>query len=229
METLLLNNAYEPVEGLVVDTVKGSIGFRNHTFPPGFQNGVTWAEDLLFIEPETVCIDTNLTLDFEIVNIPGGNQNVAGVVLTDRGGFANLSHAIPSFNQSDPQKDPDLYGRAYKAAWLSNAYSALYYGVTTPFNGTDDLRSLSAVDSFIGKTYSIVATSLVGTSRPSNGYSYLTIDPQFGSYLQELFGGLNGTRAPSDSGTPTNPFNVNSTLFDAISKSFFSGSFRNLD
>jgi hypothetical protein len=83
MGTLLLNNTYEPVEGIIVDTVKGSIGFRSHTFPPGFQNGVTWAEGLLFIELETVCIDTNLTLDFEIVIIPGVDQDVAGVVLTD--------------------------------------------------------------------------------------------------------------------------------------------------
>jgi hypothetical protein len=139
MECLLLHNTYEPIEGLVVDTVTGSIGFRSHTYPKGFQNGVTWTEDLLFIEPETVCFDTNLTLDFKISNEAGKVGYIVGLVLTDRGGFANLNHAVPSFDRSDPQKTPDLYGRAYYATWLSNAYSALYYNITSPFNGTDGL------------------------------------------------------------------------------------------
>ena len=40
MESLILNNATEPVEGLIVDTKKGGIGFRNHTVPPQFPHGV---------------------------------------------------------------------------------------------------------------------------------------------------------------------------------------------
>jgi hypothetical protein len=74
MQSLLLDDTYEPIEGLVVDTVKGSIGFRSHTYPPGFHNGITWEEDLLFIEPETVCIDTNLTLDFALGSSPDLNR-----------------------------------------------------------------------------------------------------------------------------------------------------------
>jgi len=66
IETLLLNELYLPVEGLIVDTIHGGIGFRNHTFPPGFQYHVVWTEDILFIEPETVCVDTNLTINFTV-------------------------------------------------------------------------------------------------------------------------------------------------------------------
>lgn len=176
---------------------------------------VTWEEDLLFIEPETVCVDTNLTLDFEISNEPGILSYITGLVLTDRGGFIDPDHAVPSFDRGDPQKNPDLYGRVYYAAWLSNTYLALHYDVTGPFNGTDGLGPLSAVRSFIGKTYSMSAS----TYGPKSGYSGLIIDPEFGSYLQELFGVANGTSAPSDSGPPTNPFNITRTVFDAISRS----------
>jgi hypothetical protein len=49
MDSLILNNATEAVEGLIVDTKKGGIGFRNHTVPPSFKHGVTWEEDILFV------------------------------------------------------------------------------------------------------------------------------------------------------------------------------------
>ncbi|KAH8585295.1 hypothetical protein B0O99DRAFT_749133 [Bisporella sp. PMI_857] len=202
MESLLLHNTYEPIEGLVVDTVKGSIGFRNHTVPDGFPNGVSWEEDLLFIEPETAC----------------EKYIYRGLVLTDRGGFANLDRAVPTFDRSDSQKNPELYGRAYKAAWMSNAFSALYYNIVQPFNGTDgmDLSPLSTVNSFIGKTYSISGS----TYSSNTGQSILTISPDYGTYLLELFNGApsdNSTRAPSDSGFPTNPFNVSANMFRNIS------------
>jgi hypothetical protein len=97
MDSLILNNNTEPVEGLIVDTIRGGIGFRNHTVPPGFQYGVTWQEDLLFIEPESVCVDTNLTIDFSISITPSPNYTalVTDVVLTDRGGFINVNHTYP--------------------------------------------------------------------------------------------------------------------------------------
>ena len=70
MQSLILNKAVQPVEGLLVDTINGGIGFRNHTVPPGFQHGVTWKEDLLFIEADTACVDTNLSLFFLIFLCP---------------------------------------------------------------------------------------------------------------------------------------------------------------
>jgi hypothetical protein len=153
METLILNNAFQPVEGLIVDTVNGGIGFRNHIFPPGFQHGVTWTEDLLFIEPETVCVDTNLTLNFTIATTPNTSTIITNLVLTDRGGFANLHHTIPEFNISDPQRNPDLFGRAYTAAWLNNFYTALYYNVT------DESQAFTYLDSFVEKTFPLPVPS----------------------------------------------------------------------
>lgn len=155
-------------------------------------------------------------MDFELDNDPSKAEYITGLVLTDRGGFINLNHAVPSFDRSNSQRNPDLYGRAYKAAWLSNSYSALYYNITAPFNGSGGLGPLSSVNSFIGKTYSISNSA----SAPGSGYNSLTIDPEFGDYLVELLGGPTGSRAPSDSGTPTNPFNVTRVPFDAICESY---------
>ncbi|KAE9366335.1 hypothetical protein N431DRAFT_386647 [Stipitochalara longipes BDJ] len=215
MDSVLLDNKYEPIEGLIVDTVKGSIGFRSHTIPDGFPNGVTWQEDILFIGPETVCVDTNLTLDFSINNDPSKDIFISDLVLTDRGGFAKLNPAVPTFDRSDPQKNPDLYGRAYQAAWQSNALTALYYNVVEPFNYTDSMKPLSAVNSFVGKTYSISGITYFSTS-PNT----LTINPDFGFYLGELYedapSGNASQPAPSDSGVPTNPFNVSRSMFGSI-------------
>jgi hypothetical protein len=64
IQSLVLNNATEAIEGLVVDTVQGQVGFRNHSATLQFEHGATWSEDILFIQPQSVCVDTNLTLDF---------------------------------------------------------------------------------------------------------------------------------------------------------------------
>ena len=151
MESIALNNAYQPVEGLVVDTINGGIGFRNHTVPPGFEYGVTWEEDLLFIEPETVCVDTNLTLDFQISASPNSSAIINSLVLTDRGGFVNLNHTMPEVDLSNPQNNSDLYSRAYRAAWLNNAYTMLYYNVTTESNSTTGEKAFEYLNSFLGK------------------------------------------------------------------------------
>jgi len=43
---VLLDNAIEAVEGLIVDTRPGksAVGFRNHTVPQEYGNGATWKE-----------------------------------------------------------------------------------------------------------------------------------------------------------------------------------------
>ena len=88
--TVALDNKVQLVEGLVVDTRANSsgIGFRNHSIPQGVNEGGTWSEDILWVEPETVCVDTNLTLDFTL----GHDllELIQNLRLTDRGGFANL-------------------------------------------------------------------------------------------------------------------------------------------
>ncbi|KAK3331859.1 hypothetical protein B0T19DRAFT_472860 [Cercophora scortea] len=54
---------YHVKEGIIIDSIDGGIGFRNHTVPtnPVMTDGATWTEDLLWIVPQTSCIGTNWT------------------------------------------------------------------------------------------------------------------------------------------------------------------------
>lgn len=68
IQTLILDETIKPVEGLIVDAKSGGLGFRNHTVPANSEHGATWAEDLLFILPETHCENTNLTIEFTVAS-----------------------------------------------------------------------------------------------------------------------------------------------------------------
>ena len=106
----------------MVDTQTGGIAFRNHTVPLGLNYGATWTEDLLWIQPETACVDTNISVEFQIPyeTTYGDFQNIS---LVDNGGFANLVTEYPRVDVYNAQSVPNLRNRAYKAAWMANAYS----------------------------------------------------------------------------------------------------------
>lgn len=151
IESLLLRDGYHIVEGLVVDNKNFGIGFRNHTTPSPLKYGAHWSEDLLFIEPHTECVSTNLTIDY---TLPTSNTSyIKDVALTDRGGFANLNQTYPYYDRSEPQKTPDLLGRAYKAAFLFNSYTMMYMNITNP--KTEELESFSYLNSAVGDSFPI--------------------------------------------------------------------------
>ncbi|PHH74884.1 hypothetical protein CDD80_2766 [Ophiocordyceps camponoti-rufipedis] len=114
LESLMLRTGFHVVEGLIVDTVNGGIGFRNHTVPRGFDGRVSWEEDLLFAVPETACVDTNLTLYH--------HQGGINQTLLDLGGLHNLSRTAPEYSFVSGRKGADLMRRAYLAAWWHNYY-----------------------------------------------------------------------------------------------------------
>ncbi|KFY21955.1 hypothetical protein V493_06962 [Pseudogymnoascus sp. VKM F-4281 (FW-2241)] len=130
LQSLILNNKIELIEGLVVDTINGGIGFRNHTIPVQTEFGSVWHEDLLWVEPVTECVDTNLTIEFEslfhlTMDMPGEQS-----FLVDNGGIVNLSPDYPFIDQNDTQGDPQLHATAYRAAAFNNALTALLYNLT---------------------------------------------------------------------------------------------------
>jgi hypothetical protein len=84
---------------------------------------------LLWIQPDTACVDTNISIEFRI---PTNMIEPANISLVDNGGFANLVQEYPRINVTDAQNDPNLPGRAYKAAWLVNAYTMLTMNITRP-------------------------------------------------------------------------------------------------
>ena len=198
MDSMILDNDVQPIEGLIVDTKVGSLGFRNHTIPAGFQHGATWTEDLLFIEPETSCVNTNLTLDFTISVDEKDTSFISELFLTDRGGFVNLNRKYPEYDRDNPQKNPDLQGRAYKAAWLNNALSMVFLNVTNENNSTYGAKAFSYLNSSLGTTFPMPFNP--GTDL----FDALDITGNWGNYL---FG---------ENVNYANPFSVTSDNFTVI-------------
>lgn len=124
ISTLILEDSYQVIEGLVVDMTNGGVGFRNHSAPSLTTYGSTWTEDLLFIQPVSTCVDTNLTLDYGIPENDARSLNDrTPITVTDRGGFSELNTTYPVWNPADVQSKLQLWDRAYQAAWLSNVFA----------------------------------------------------------------------------------------------------------
>ena len=134
LANLVLDNKLEAVEGLVVDMVEGGIGFRNHTAPNATQYGTTWSEDLLFVEPESVCVNLNVTIDFRIINYNANAQaGYQDIYITDKGGLSGLSRLPPQFpSVPNGQGDPFLRQRATAAGWYNNFLTLAFYNATGP-------------------------------------------------------------------------------------------------
>lgn len=213
LEPLVLNDAIEAKEGLVVDTKQGRIAFRNHRTPSHVGAGSDWSEDLLFLEPVTECVNTNLTLEFEIpANGQLGGSSNTNLTLIDNGGFADLIQEYPMMNVTTSQEDPQLRFRAYKAAWLVNVYSMLIMNVTRP--APDPFAYL---DSEHGKRFELAtAFGSMGSA------STVNVDQVFNSLVNPDDNTKSNftssiTNETVQSGIYDNPFNVSYSNYSDIS------------
>lgn len=142
LENVILNDKVEIREGVVIDGQNGGIGFRNHTVPmyPEMNYGATWTEDLLWVEPVTVCVDTNWTKQTKIQLVPFTDSPYAQsteLKLINHGFFNtyNQTPAVQLFDDTNSQNNPDLYHRAFYGAQLfGSSLSKLLY--LTPANET---------------------------------------------------------------------------------------------
>jgi hypothetical protein len=136
-EMFLLRNDTFFAEGLIIDmtTEQPGIGLWNQTVPNEIRIGGTWSQDILWIEPETQCVDTNLTVDYFLTK--GPNLEVEQFNITDHGGFYNLTHDPPPPLNRDGQ-NIDLREHAYKGAAYSNMFAMLFLNTTrnTSFEGS---------------------------------------------------------------------------------------------
>ncbi|KAK3708113.1 hypothetical protein LTR37_011617 [Vermiconidia calcicola] len=140
------------IEGLIVDIRDGGVGFRSHTVPAtsDLLYGAEWSEDVLFFQPETACVDTNVTLEYAVPSedefFGRPTQNIV-----DQGGFAQISRQNPWDDgwYGDTQQDPKLRARAYRAAWTMNVLNMFFFNVTEPHT------NLSTIGSFIGRKFSV--------------------------------------------------------------------------
>ena len=134
-----LDDNIELIEGLVIDTDHGGIGLRNHSIPVDLVSGGVWTEDILFIEPETMCVPTNLSIEFRLPEFGTFLENMS---LIDHGGFHNINRSFhddvfekedwPMPTESPGQDDPRLEERAWRAAWVMSYELMLYLNVTRP-------------------------------------------------------------------------------------------------
>ncbi|ERF69815.1 hypothetical protein EPUS_08016 [Endocarpon pusillum Z07020] len=210
LTSVLLNDALEPIEGLIVDTQSGGVGFRNHTVPQGLTFGADWTEDILFIEPETACVDTNLTLEFMIFPFENRGSSIVNLSLVDQGGFVNLNRTYPRIELTDTQTDPKLKERAYKAAWQTNALTMVYLNVTRP-----SPNSFSYLKSEIERHFPL--STRVGS------YDSFTTSDRWGVLIDAPWAYSNGSvfntsRSSFDDPATfySNPFNINLGNFSDI-------------
>lgn len=208
LESIVLNDKLHAVEGLVVDGKKGGIGMRNHTIPVGHSRGVTWSEDLLFIEPEVECVDTNVTIDFMAST---GNEGSIGLALNqfrmiDRGGFVNINKTAPLDEQRNGRNAPDLKMRAYQAAYFANGYHMLYWNLTDPSDEGTGTKVFDRLDSEMNKEFKLPKID----SWSTGDYKSLHIIPNFGFHVGLLVGNTTG----SETSANANPHNITAYDFD---------------
>jgi hypothetical protein len=120
MNSLLADDSIQAVDGLIVDTRDGGVALRNHTAPRSMEYGAEWDEELMYITPETACVDTNLTVEFQIAPFGYGSYErysttslgvtIVNMSLVDHGGFSNLLRTSPDTFQSG-QSDAGLQTR----------------------------------------------------------------------------------------------------------------------
>lgn len=129
IEMLLSQEQYVLVEGIIADTISGGIGYRNHSVPTGLQYGGEWEEDILWIQPDIACVDTNLSLETVLVDV--GYMQYGSLGLVDRGGLANLPTADPYVGWPNlTYSAPNVQERANRTAWLNNLLTAIVLNVS---------------------------------------------------------------------------------------------------
>lgn len=206
LESFILENRYILVEGLIVDAKIGGIGLRNHTIPKGMSQGATWEEDILFLEPDAACVNTNLTIDYTIkYNNTDFSRGATNVTLVDRGGFVNLNTTYPEYDEENTQANPDLYRRAMRGAYLNNAFTMLVYNVTNDNAGSESGEGFEYIDSEIGKTFPLPTLA-------DDTYLALGMSSEYANYLD--FRNLNSSLF--DVPDYPNPFDVTRNDLEGI-------------
>lgn len=121
----------------------------------------------------------------------------------------NVNKTFPEANLSNPQENQDLWTRAYKAAWMTNTYTMLWYNVTNPHNFTTGQGAFAYRDTFLGKEFPIVKSTIDGV------YTSFGLDATFDDHLNLNSGGPGNSSNPAAGGLP-NPFGISNTNFTDI-------------
>jgi hypothetical protein len=226
LATVALDDSYEAIEGLIVDSKNGAIGFRNHTVPNAAGLGAEWSEDILFIEPVTECVPLNVSLEFRVPSTSGFDSEPVNITLVDNGGMTNFVQKWPKLNLDGAQDDPQLRNRAYKAGWMTNVYSKFscpHLG-QLPYLIILDMLTMNltrpAPDSFgylkshVGARYPLI------DDQTDANLAKFTITSSFSSLLEppmEGYGYSNYSLADVPKANYSNPFGMSSSNFSDVS------------
>jgi hypothetical protein len=224
LSVMVANNAWQLVEGLIVDTKLGGIGFRNHSLPPQTTYGTTWEEDILFIEPKSECVDTNITVEF---TTNSGGTRISTMNLVDHGGFSDLDKAATWWSSGieSSQEDPALRRRAYNAAWTYNALQMSILNLTIPTfinrSSTDPPAQLPYINSKNGASF-LLQDRINTSTEYKPGIGMLTLLRNYGLSKLLLDYSDNSSVIVKSSGKQTplykNPYKITTDMFDMIRK-----------
>ncbi|KAK6365389.1 hypothetical protein LTS17_011361 [Exophiala oligosperma] len=179
-DMLVLANDLVVRDGIVADMINGGLGFRNHTIPLDAHSGAEWSENLLWLEPESVCVSNNLSVEFKIPSQGGSLSDE--VYLVDQGGIVHMQVGYPYIDLNQTQLVPQLYGRAHKGAVLTN------------FNLGAQLNVSEAHPSFVGRRFLLPSAyyqpGVVSTGTFDSGIpgTLMDTDPRQNSSLIENIG-----------------------------------------
>lgn len=140
LQSLVLCDDIFAISGLIVNmTLNPGIRLWNNMIPM-LQCGGAWSNEVLWLEPVTSCVNTNLTFDYALGNNDDPPQ-VDFYNLTDQGGFINLTTLYPTFSHDG--QHINVHANSYKAAVLTN------------FNSMRSLNITYCNNSYIGRAFSI--------------------------------------------------------------------------
>lgn len=174
LQSFLLDDQYRVIEGLIVDTINGGIGFRNHSLPIEMQLGAEWTEDILWVTPETACTSVNFSLHFSISKDYFYTTNNG--YMRDDGGFANLENEMPMPGWNGPDDEwqnvfgasPDLQQRSHTLAWWNNQFTA---------------KALNISSSSVGERFEEGLSNYAKLASPTS----VTVSDMNGWYLDSVY------------------------------------------
>ncbi|KAJ6463358.1 hypothetical protein C8R45DRAFT_1025425 [Mycena sanguinolenta] len=154
-ESLILRDGIFAVNGLIVDLDNPGVGLWNHTLPVGTSRGATWSEDVLWIQPVSFCVDTNLTIDYTLEDNSITPNQINNYNLVDHGAFYDIPGTFPTFDRNG--QNLDLKAHANKGAVMSNFYTMIKLGIlpTDSYEGRAFPLNWTQTNFFAGSTQSI--------------------------------------------------------------------------
>ncbi|KAJ2958317.1 hypothetical protein NQZ79_g6085 [Umbelopsis isabellina] len=191
-DSVLLSNSLFAVEGLIIDTTESpGVGIGNLQVPY-LPHGATWSQEMLWIEPETACVDLGFTVNFKLPDTAfigrfDSNKNIS---LTDQGGFSKFNFSSPDYGWNGQQIT--MEDRAHRLAFLSNKYIMEEYNISTKTSYVGKNWPISSQSSMTPMQIGSFDPSFISSLLPYNStYAMNSSDIPHNVISCQGFGGLN--------------------------------------